>query len=84
MKGTITWQSETDTPSDVIWVWFDRARCRRKIRHNNKHSYANGVQRTWTPIKSITAQSAAGTAQVVIKQFPLRSEATKHHTQIPR
>lgn len=59
-----------------------------KTGHDNRQTNGiNGTKRTWTPIKPMTVQSAAGrtqTAEVVIKQFPLRPAAAKNHTQITR
>ena len=67
--------NQRDKPSGIIWVQFDHHDVCEKTRHENKHLYAQGIQTTWTPIKSITTQFAFGknqTAQVVRKQFPLR------------
>ena len=65
---------------------MDHADVGEKTIHDNKHLYIQGIQSTWTPIKPITTQLAVSrnrTAQVVRKQFPLRSTAAKtiHRSQ---
>ena len=64
----------------LIWVQFDHTDVGEKTRHDNRRLYVEGIECTWTPIKPVTAQFAAGknrTAQVVRKQFPLRPAAAK-------
>ena len=58
----------------------------KKIRHENRNLYVQGIESTWTPIKPVTTQFGVGrnpTAQVVRKQFPLRPAAAKtiHRSQ---
>lgn len=73
-------------PSGIIWVEFDHAHVGEKTRHDYRHLFVRGIERTWTPIKPFTAQFAVGrnrTAQVMRKQFPLRTAAAKtiHRSQ---
>lgn len=49
---------QTGTPSGVIWVQFDHPDVGQKTRQDNRQSYINGIQPTWTPIKPITTQFA--------------------------
>ena len=67
-------------PSGIIWVRFDDEDVGKKTRQENRRLYVQGIQATWTPIKSITSQFAVGrtrSAQVMRKQFPLRPAAAK-------
>lgn len=69
-----------DKSSGKKQVQLDHADVGEKTIHDNKHLYIQGIQSTWTPIKPITTQLAVSrnrTAQVVRKQFPLRSTAAK-------
>lgn len=75
-----------DKSSGKKQVQLDHADVGEKTIHDNKHLYIQGIQSTWTPIKPITTQLAVSrnrTAQVVRKQFPLRSAAAKtiHRSQ---
>lgn len=73
-------------PSGIIWVEFDHAHVGEKTRHDYRHLFVRGIERTWTSIKPLTAQFAVGrnrTAHVMRKQFPLRTAAAKtiHRSQ---
>ena len=73
-------------PSGIVWVQFDHADIGEKTRHENRHLYVQSIESTWTPIKPITSQFAVGknrTAQIVRKQFPLRTAGAKtiHRSQ---
>ena len=46
---------DTNIPSGIIWVQFDYVDVGEKTRHDNRHVYVNGIECTWTPIKSVTA-----------------------------
>ena len=77
---------ERSRPSGIIWVEFDHANVGEKTRHDYRHLFVQGIERSWTPIKPFTAQFAIGrnrNAQVVRKQFPLRPAAAKtiHRSQ---
>ena len=79
-------ESGLKKPSGIIWVQFDDEDVGKKARQENRRLYVPGIQATWTPIKAITSQFAAGrtkSAQVVRKQFPLRPAAAKtvHRSQ---
>lgn len=65
---------------------FDDKNVGKKTRHVNRHLYVQDIQDTWTPMKAVTTQflvSRTKSAQVVRKQFPLRTAAAKT-TQIAR
>ena len=73
-------------PSGIVWVQFDHANVGEKTRHENRHLYVNGTERSWTPIKPVTTRFAVGrnrVVQVLRKQFPLRPAAAKtiHRSQ---
>ena len=77
---------ETGKPSGIIWVQFDCTDVGEKTRHDNRHLYMQGIEPTWTPIKPVSSKFAVGrnrTAQVLGKQFTLRSAAAKtiHRSQ---
>ena len=78
--------NQIDKPSGIIWVQFDHSDVGEKTRHENRRLYVQDIESTWTPIKPITTQFAVGrnqSAQVVRKQFPLRTAAAKtiHRSQ---
>ena len=78
---------QPNKPSGIVWVQFDHKDVGQKTRNENRPLYVQGIEQTWTPIKPVNTQFAVGrnkTAQVLRKQFPLRSAAAKNNPQVTR
>ena len=73
-------------PEGIIWVLFDDSHVGQMTRNENSHMYTSNIDRSWTPIISVTAKFCVGrnTAfQIARRQFPLRAAAAKtiHRSQ---
>ena len=52
-------------PSGIVWVEFDHEDVGKKTRLGNGHLYIQGIERSWAPIKPVTAQFSVGCNKAV-------------------
>ena len=65
---------------------FDHSHVGQMTRNENSHMYTANIDRSWTPIRSVTVAFCVGkctSSKIVRRQFPLRPSAAKtiHRSQ---
>ncbi len=66
--------------ASIIWVQFDALDIGCKLRAESRPLYGNNIERTWTPIKTITREFPVGrykNATILRRQFPILLSAAK-------